>query len=239
MSDKEIMGWEEFQAGLSQTFPSLLVLTAKKRISLSFNSSQWCHCLVKGLMEIQPIFPTHPDPFVLCSLLPFRTSVECSQMLFVDLQCEINLPCCCSHRGQWLGWHLSSWHPWISTDGACASDKVRKNRRLWKMSANSAVLEEQQPVWERCVHPIRALWTFTLPPPADFWAQNHPYMLHNIQAVVRGTITCFPTPSTPHCSACTGLHTALICQLGKKTLHMFPKSFVKQWWPDKSPQISN
>lgn len=39
MSDKEIMGWEKFQAGLSQTFPSLLVLTAKKCISLSLDSS--------------------------------------------------------------------------------------------------------------------------------------------------------------------------------------------------------
>lgn len=106
----------------------------------------------------------------------------------------------------------------------CASHKVGKNRRLWKSSGNSAVIEEEQAVRERCLHPMQALWTFPLPPPIytrgyNKRAQNHPYTLHNIQATVRGTITCFPTPSSPHCSACTGLHRALICQVGEKPLH--------------------
>lgn len=52
------------------------------------------------LTEIQLIFPTHSDPLIF--LLP-TVFLKCSEMLLVDLQREINLSHCCSHRGQLAG----------------------------------------------------------------------------------------------------------------------------------------
>lgn len=163
MSDKEIMGWEKFQAGFSQIFPSLLVLAAKNCISLSLNSSQSRHCSVKGLTEIQPVFPTHPYPFIF--LLPtVSLKSQWNAQRCCLLTCNVRQTCLTAAHtgGSWLGWHLSSWHPWISRDSAWALHKAGKNRRLWKMSANPAVFEEEEAVWERCLHLIQALGMFPL-----------------------------------------------------------------------------
>lgn len=104
MSDKGIMGWKKFQAGLSQMFPSLLVGSLPK-----------VHLRILEFISVMPLLSERPDrnsasisntsrpihlPAPYCLV---ETSVECSQMLLVALHREINLPRCCSHRGQVVG----------------------------------------------------------------------------------------------------------------------------------------
>lgn len=153
--------------------------------------------------------PIHlPAPYCL-----LETLVEHSQMLLVDLHCEMNLPRCCSHRGQVVGMtpflpapmDIQGWCMCFTQGGEEqeAMENECKLCILWRRTASV----------RRCVHPTRALWTFPLPPLIHTrgFLSTKP-SLHALQHPGSGKRDhhllphAFLSPD-PRCSACTGLHT--------------------------------
>lgn len=105
--------------------------------------------------------PIHlPAPYCL-----LETPGEHSQMLLVDLQCEINVPCCCSHRGQAVGMRpflpapmdIQAWCMCFRQGGE-EQEAMENECKLCSLFRRTASVK-------RCIPPIRALWTFPLPPP--------------------------------------------------------------------------
>lgn len=75
------------------------MLTAEKCISLPLNSSQSCHW-----QKLSQYFQDTQIHSSSCSLLSsWNLSGTFREMLLVDLQHEIDLSCCCSHRGHLVG----------------------------------------------------------------------------------------------------------------------------------------
>lgn len=93
---------------------------------------------------------------------PYRlleTSVECSEMLLVDLQCEINLSCCCSHRGQWVGMtpfllvpmDIQGWCMYLAQEGREEQEAVE----IWVQTLQSLKKNRQ---CEKCVYTSYKHW---------------------------------------------------------------------------------
>lgn len=178
--------------------------------------------------------PIHlPAPYCLCETSPVH-----SHTLLVDLQHEKRLPCCWSRRDD--SFLLSACGcPWIArapharwgSRGGCG----KWVETLWSLKRTDTARKMSTP--HASIRTLSRTPKYILED--DFWAQKHPYMLHNIQAAVQGATACFPTPSFPPSQSCipTTLPTQgctllnqLTCQLGeKKPVDVIPKSSVK-WW---------